>query len=196
METIDIPSEVIQWKFGGATGNLRSNAHYQNNKGLSLHNETKGSYLNYKDEIGMDLGFGSAEQKKYHLHIPDGSEREIRCGEPISLANGGGRSHIHYYHTAVGINLGWSVAPHFEWQVFAAGVKSGAPIPAGSRCALFNLKVEPKPDWLIHFKRPGGDIGWTTSPHWYDALTDQAKHLLKEAGEKAAVQGMMMLVGG
>ena len=184
---MDIPDKVMQWKFGNAAGNLQSTAKYVNDKGLSLYSVVHKQYLNWhKETLGINLGFTGQTQTKWHLHVPDGKKRDILCGEPIALANGGGDPYLNYHHRTVGINLDWAAKGDPQWRIFAKGVEVGKPIPIGATCAIHNEKVEPDPDFLVHFERPGGDIGWTTSPHWYDGLTAAAKTAIKAAAIKAA----------
>ena len=47
-------------------------------------------------------------------------------------------------------------------------------MPTDGWIAILNEKVEPDPDFLIHFGRPGADIGWTTSPQWWETMLDTA----------------------
>jgi hypothetical protein len=83
----------------------------------------------------------------------------IHYGDLVALANGGDPSFIRYAERTWGINLDWSEAPVYEWQVL--GASSDKVVTTGARVALYNT-VSKEP--LIFFDRTvGGDIGWPSS---------------------------------
>jgi hypothetical protein len=85
-----------------------------------------------------------------------------------------------------GINLEWTNNPVYEWRIFRADGEKGKPIPTDSPVAIANDKVEPEADFLIYFDRPvGADVGWTTSPTFWDTVLDEAgKKAVAAAKEK------------
>jgi hypothetical protein len=75
----------------------------------------------------------------------------------------------------------------YEWRIFGADSTMGRPIPENTPVALVNDNVKPDPDFLVHFDRTvGTDIGWTTSPGFWDHAGDLA--------QKAAVAAAIWLV--
>ena len=167
---MEIPKEVIVWQFGGIKGNIRSENNYQNNKGYNLFCSTNKKNLIWKrGMVSINFDYSSSPQYKFHLHLPDKRQREILTGETFALANGGGDPYLFYKERKIGINLNWGSKPSFEWRIFTASGKIGEPIPEGTFCALVNLKVSPKPDFLIFLEKhvpKEVDLGWTTSPTW------------------------------
>jgi hypothetical protein len=108
----------------------------------------------------------------------------IRYGEIIALGNGEQPSFIRYEHRTVGVNLGWSESPVFEWKIL--GGKPGELVRTGEWVALFNMRSESHGECLIYFDRTvGGDIGWPSSKTWSDQIeqrvTDEAWSLLRDA---------------
>jgi hypothetical protein len=170
-----IPDHVLVWQFGGKAGNLSSQARLASaSDGYNLLLRTNNKYLTYDNGsvAGINVGYTSDPgNKRIHFRLPDNSEREILTGEPVAFGIGGDPAFLCYQNQSVGINLVYSKTPVFEWRigVVASGQK-GEPIPLGAWVALLNERVQPEPDFLVYFSRPGGppiggaDIGWTTSP--------------------------------
>ena len=55
---------------------------------------------------------------------------------------------------------------------------------------MLNVNVKPDPDFFIYFNRPpgtGSDIGWTSSPGFWDQVGSLAEKIAVEAIKKAAV---------
>jgi hypothetical protein len=190
---IDVPAEVVVWTFGGLAGNLRSENNYENNQGYSLHCETNGEYLIWeKDQLSVNLGFDSKPQTKVHFHLPDGTEREILSGELVAFGIGGGDAYLYYGQQRFGINLKWSKKPLYQWRILRADGQLDAPISVGTQCTLYNEKVDPDPDFLIHLEKHAPrvvDLGWTSSPDWImDGLKGAARVAI-EALVKAKTSG-------
>ena len=132
------------------------------------------------------MDFISSQEWKTHFSLPDGAERDILSGESVALGIGGGEAFLYYNHRPVGINLDWSEKPKFEWRII--GGEPGTPIPYDSPVAIMNDSVKPSADFLIYFQRPPGmaDIGWTTSPEFWDQVLN--------AGEKALTKAALALL--
>ncbi len=188
MTQIDIPEIVKVWKLGGDTGNVRSNNKYQNNAGYNLFCTTNNKYLTWKKvPIGINLDFiSNAGEKKVHFRLPDGKEREIVSGELLALGIGGGEAFLRYARRDLGINLKWSASPIFEWKIYSGNGEVGKPISFGDPLALVNMKVEPSADFCIFFDRPPGmaDVGWTTSPEFWNKVANVAIKTAIEAARK------------
>jgi hypothetical protein len=173
----DVPASVRVWKIGAHQANVRSWNNYKNNQGYNLFCTSNGKYLTYKKvPVGVNLSFETSGDNKTHFRLPDNLERDILSGEPVALGIGGSPSFLRYKESHVGINLDWSESPIFEWRIFGTDTEVGKPIPENTPVALLNDKVKPSPDFLIYFERPVGvDIGWTTSPGFWDHVGDLAE---------------------
>jgi hypothetical protein len=181
MSNIEVPESVKVWKIGDGSANVRSWNNYTNNQGYNLFCQSSGQFFTYmKVPLGINLGYTSDPSvRKTHFRLPDGMERDILSGESVAFGIGGGEAFLRYAHRDVGINLKWNQEPVFEWRIFGSNNQVGTPIAESSLVAIVNDKVEPKPDFLIYFGRPPGmaDVGWTTSPGFWDHVMNFAdKH--------------------
>lgn len=193
---IEVPEGVKVWKIGRDSANIMSWNNYTDNQGYNLFCQSNGRYLTWKKvPIGINLDYtDDSNVNKTHFRLPDGTEREILSGESVAFGIGGGEAFLHYAHRDVGINLEWSANPVFEWRIFGANNQIGTPIQENSLVAIVNDKVEPSPDFLIYFERPPGmaDIGWTTSPGFWDQVTGFLdKHKVELA--QAAIEALKAL---
>jgi hypothetical protein len=110
------------------------------------------------------------------------SEEPIRFGETIALGNGGDPSFLRYEERPVGINLGWSKTPVFEWKLL--GGKIGDPVYTQEWIAIYNSKAE-NGECLIFFDRTvGGDIGWPSSKTWGEQFGERFWKEVKEQALK------------
>jgi hypothetical protein len=190
MSSLTIPEKVLVWNFGGKPGNLRSQNNYADNGGYNMLCRGNNKFLTWKTvPLGINLDYVSdAGVKKTHFALPDKQEREILTGEPIALGIGKGEAYLRYAHRTIGINLEWSQNPVYEWRIFDSSAEKGKPIATDSWVAIVNDKVEPSADFLVYLDRdPMGvaDIGWTTSPDFwegvFDATAEAAVRALKRA---------------
>jgi hypothetical protein len=183
-DKLEIPTVVAQWQFGGKSGNLRAQNTYDTNEGYTLFCKDNGQFFTYaKPRFSINVGFASNNRdKKVHLRLPSGQENEIRTGDLIAFGLGGGDAFFRYAKRTVGINLEYSKKTVFEWRIFDETGEFERPIAMGTSVAIVNINVNPSPDFFIYFKRPAGaDVGWTTSPGWWDKikkLTPLAKKAL------------------
>ena len=177
--SIEIPNEVLVWRFGGKPGNVRSQNTYTGNSGYNLFCQTNGAYLTYIDQpIGMNLGYEkTGKERKVWFRLPDNQERDLVTGEPVSFGIGGGNAFMKYVHRNVGINLDFVSELRHEWRIYLPGGEPGQPIPTGAMVAIVNDRVEPTKDFLIHLNRAPGqaDVGWTTSPDWWNNVEPAVK---------------------
>jgi hypothetical protein len=192
MANIDVPETVRVWKIGVDQANVLSWNNYTDNQGYHLFCITNGKYLTYgKVPLGINLTYRDQGDNKTHFRLPDGQEREILSGESVALGIGGKPAFLYYKPRDVGINLAWSENPIYEWRIFGADGELGKPIPENTPVALWNDKVEPDPDFLIKFNRPAGtDIGWTTSPGFWDHVGSLAEKYAADAA-KAAIMAII-----
>lgn len=189
MSTIHVPNSVKVWKIGKDAANVQSWNNYTNNQGYGLLCLTNGKYLTWeKVPVGINLNYVPAESSKIHFRLPDNAEREILSGESVAFGIGLGEAFLKYQRRDLGINLAWSTVPVFEWRIFAGDV--GTPIPENAPVAIVNDTVQPSPDFLVFFNRPPGmgtDIGWTTSPGFWDHVTDFAEKHAADVAKAAIV---------
>jgi hypothetical protein len=184
MSEIAVPDSVKVWKIGVDAANVMSWNNYTNNQGYHLFCMTNGKFLTHeKMTFGVNLGFKGAGDNKTHFRLPDNQERQILSGESIALGIGGKPSFLRYKSRDVGINLDWSETPVFEWRIM--GPELGQPIPENTPVAIINDKVTPDPDFLIYFKRVAGtDIGWTSSPGFWDHFVSVAEKVAVKAAKE------------
>ena len=196
MANLEIPEKVKIWKLGGKTGNIVSQNNYSDNTGYNLFCQSNNKYLTWKKvPVGINLDFISdVAVKKTHFRLPDGQVREIKSGELVAFGIGGGEAFLKYAHRTLGINLEWKQEPIYQWRIFGANSQLGTPIAADSPVAIVNDKVEPSPDFLIYFDRPPGmaDVGWTTSPDFFNKIVSAAEKVAIEA----AKTGLKSLLAG
>ncbi|UKT64508.1 hypothetical protein [Pedobacter mucosus] len=174
-----INEEVVMWKFGGRSGNLKSNEHYQNNQGYSLYCKENRQFLIWeRGQLSINFNFSNTSQQKFHLSLPDNQEREILTGEPFALGNGGGDPYLRYGKQNFGINLKWVAEPLYEWKIFDASGVAGKPISLSSYYAIYNTKVKPSADFLIFLEKYYPrvvDLGWPSSPSALDTAIKVGK---------------------
>lgn len=193
MSSLTVPEQVLVWKISGKPGNVKAQNKYSAHSGYNLLCRTNQKYLTYVDaSAGVNLGYiTNAGDKKVHFRLPDNSEREILTGEPFALGIGGNPSFLKYAHRTVGINLEYSTQPVFEWRIYESSSESGKRIATESWIAIVNEKVEPALDFLVYLDRPAGaDVGWTTSPKWWDKIADLAAKAAIEAAKSAIVAAL------
>jgi len=169
---MEVSEEVVIWKFGGKSGNLKSNDHYVNNQGYNLHCRDNNKFLIWeRGQLSINLTFSAISQQKFHFSLPDGKEREILTGEPVAMANGGGDPYLRYGKQHVGINLKWVAEPLYEWRIYDATGVDGKHIETGKNYALYNVKVKPQADFLIFLEKyypKVVNLGWPSSPSLLD----------------------------
>ena len=184
--TADIPEVVKIWKIGGGSGKLSAINNYQDNHGANLFCTKNNKYLSWKKmPVGINLDFISqATVKKVHFKLPDGKERPILSGEMVAFGIGGGEAYLQYAERDLGVNLKWNKKPIFEWKLYSG--PAGSPIEYGAPVAIVNIRVKPAADFLIYFDRPAGhaDVGWTTSPQFWNNLANAAIKKGLEAAKK------------
>ena len=170
-----IPEQVVVWRIGGKGGSVRSQDEYTAHSGYNLLCRTNQQYLTYVKHShglgGINLGYiSNPAEKKVHFRLPDGREREVLTGEPVALGIGGSPSWLQYASQPVGINLKYNDKPLYEWYFYGPSGAKSEPIQTDSWIAIINERVRPEPDFLVYMDRPGADVGWTTSPEFWDAV--------------------------
>jgi hypothetical protein len=96
---------------------------------------------------------------------PSGTNEPLKNDELVAInVRGGG--FLKYESRSVGINLGWSSKPVYEWQIKGASGNVQMPQPV----QLFNTKEQ---DFMIYGERPLGiNLRWVNSApaSWTDAI--------------------------
>lgn len=181
-----------QWKFNaGSTQPLVPKASFSGpaNRNLSLKNSRVRKLLQWEHQtFGINLGWTDdaepATVKKvtrWFLTRRGTSTAPVTYGELLALGYGTSPSYVEYEKRTVGINLGWSDSPCFEWKLL--GGPHGHPVRAGEWLAIYNKKAG---ECLIYFDRSaGGDIGWPSSQTWTDQLGDILTDAVKEYADEA-----------
>jgi len=175
-------------------------------RNYAIKNKQNRKYLQHEDQTwGINLGWTDDATDKTGLRVSrwffirqSDSSEPLKYGETISLANGKQPSFVNYERRPVGINLGFSNSPSFEWKIL--GGKPGTLVRTKEWVALYNLKSE-KGEPLIHFNRTAGaDIGWPSSKTWsdqfYAELKEEFKKLKKEAWETAKREAIKAIIAG
>jgi len=150
-------------------------------------------FLQYEEQqFGINLGWTddaspatARRVARWFVTLQGNTDRAVRYGDVIALANGKGDSFVRYAVRTWGINLDWSHNPVFEWQLL--GGRTGQPVARGQYLAIYNRKVR---RFFVYFDRNvGADIGWDDSQRWEDTLPDlvwkKVKELVDEYGEDA-----------
>jgi hypothetical protein len=156
-------------------------------RNFSLKNDDAKKYLQYESQtFGINLGWtdnaepATAEKvAKFFLNRPGTDSSPVMYGELVAIAWGGAKPpYIRYEHRTIGVNLGWSESPVFEWKIL--GGKIGTPVRTREVFALYNIKSEGG-EFLINFDRSlGGDLGWPSSQTYEDRIKEMASDLAKK----------------
>lgn len=141
-------------------------------RNYNLRNKVTHHYLQHEHQTwGINLGWtddGSdhtgARVANWFFARRTPSDKPLFYGEEVALGNGGIPSFIRYEHRTIGVNLGWSQTPDYQWKIL--GGRIGDPINTGDMVALYNEKSDGG-ECLVYFDRDaGGDIGWPSSRSW------------------------------
>jgi len=196
-----IVQEYKQWMLGATRSRtvVKGKARFSDAAELNfdLKNRIIVRYLQHEEQkFGVNLGWTDDATNQTGQHVArwfftkkNGKQEPILYGETIALANGGEPSFLKFEHRTVGINLGWSDLPSFEWMLL--GGKIGTPVSTQDWLAIYNSKSEGG-ECMIYFDRTvGGDIGWPSSSTW----TDQLKGLAWEKVRREALDYMKKFAG-
>jgi hypothetical protein len=197
MGQIKVPTSVLVWTFGGKPGNVSSQNVYTDNSGYNMVCRMNKKNLTWnKRPMGINLDWTTdMNVKKIHFRVQDKKEREIRTGEHVAFGLGMGDAFLYYAERDIGINLKWASEPHYEWMIIGADGTVGQPVKTGQPYAVINEKVKPDPDFLVYLDRPMpgvADIGWTSSPDFWDKIVDSTERLAMQAAKK----GVAGLIAG
>jgi hypothetical protein len=190
-----LADDLKQWMIGSA-GTLQPKRKFDGRpeRNFNLRGLKLDKYLQHEEQrFGINLGWTddasaktAAKVTRWFFARESSDDGALRYAETVALGNGGDPSFVRYENRTVGVNLGWSKTPVYEWKI--VGGTAGTPVQAGQKVALFNEKAN---ECLIYFDRTaGGDIGWPTSQRWEDQLKSLAVKAGKEAAKKAVLAAL------
>lgn len=156
-------------------------------RSYSLKNSKLSRFLQYeKQKVGINLGWtddasAATEPKvaRWFFTRSGSATGPVAYGEFLAMGYGKSPSYVRHEKRTIGIDLGWSDKPVFEWRLL--GGTAGAPIDNRAWLAIHNEKAG---NFLIHFDRTaGGDIGWPDSRTWGDQAWEAGKkRVLRQLG--------------
>ena len=164
------------WQAMGGNGAIQSGAMF------TLRNVTDKEALKYGSRTwGINLVWDKNMNLNNVKFEKQAGSGDVKYTEPIAInVKGGG--YLKYEKRSVGINLGWSSTPVYEWKV--AGGAENAPVRFGEMFALYN---ERGADAVIYGNRPAGinliwlkDYGKGWLRRAYDAAKGPGKDWLKK----------------
>ncbi|WP_433295571.1 hypothetical protein ACQP2F_36155 [Actinoplanes sp. CA-030573] len=203
-----VATELKQWRIGvDRPGNVLPKRRFEDypDRSYNLKGLKPRKFLQYEEQqFGINLGWTDDAEPatarrvaRWFLARPGTANGPLLYGEPVALANGKDPSFLRYKTRQFGINLDWSHDPVFEWKV--AGGKAGQPVHTADNVAIYNSRVDVEGghgDFFVHFQRQiGANIGWTTSPSWFDQLEQELKKLLPEGIDRAIRAAVLAAFG-
>jgi hypothetical protein len=191
--TATLLDELKQWKISSPSKPLqllpKSSFEGPAERNYTLKNKRVRKFLqNETQRFGINLGWtddaepATARKVARWFFTRNGvSAGSLVYGETVAIGNGRKPSFIRYEKRTVGVNLGWSDAPVFEWKL--VGGPAGLKIDPNQYLAIYNEKAG---EFLVFFDRTaGGDIGWPSSQTWGDQLTAELLEYAKKEALKA-----------
>jgi hypothetical protein len=191
-----LADDLKQWMIGSA-GTLQPKRKFDGRpeRNFNLRGLKLDKYLQHEEQrFGINLGWTddasaktAAKVTRWFFARESSDDGALRYAETVALGNGGDPSFVRYENRTVGVNLGWSKTPVYEWKI--VGGTAGTPVQAGQKVALFNEKAN---ECLIYFDRTaGGDIGGQGRGEESRARRPRALncHLARAGTGNARVQG-------
>ena len=159
-------------------------------RNYSLKGSPPRKYLQWeKQAFGINLGWTGDANPATGLKVlrwffarHDADTGPVKYGERIALGYGIAPSFLRYEERAVGVNLGWTGTPVFEWALL--GGPRGGPVGTSEQRAIHNAKAGTSqvPGVLIYFDRiVGAHIGWPDSQTLWDQVKDKLVGFTSEA---------------
>ena len=191
-----LAEHLKQWAIGGGKDGV-----VVAGWGYTLKCKLNRKFLQYEHQaFGINLGWTddaepeTARKVARWVFVPQDGGTQLAYGEHIAMGFGKEPSFVRYEERSVGINLGWSKTPVFEWRVL--GGPEGEPVHAGKYLVLFNTRASGTGEALIHFDRTAGvNLGWPTSKTWGDQAIDLIVSKLKDEAKKAAYKLLLQGLG-
>jgi len=195
--TATVVEEMKQWKFSNPAKppHLLPKSRFEGpaDRNYTLKNRKTRKFLqSEKQTVGINLGWTedaepatATKVARWFFARSGAGDGPLTYGETVAIGIGKDPSFIRNEKRSIGINLGWSDTPVFEWKL--AGGSAGETIDPNAYLAIYNEKAS---ECLIFFDRTaGGDIGWPSSETWGDQLKGKLLEEAKEAVIKALLSG-------
>jgi hypothetical protein len=193
--TATVVEEMKQWKFSNPAKppQLLPKSSFEGpaDRNYDLKNRKVRKFLQgEKQAFGINLGWTedaepatATKVARWFFARSGAGGGPLTYGETVAIGNGKDPSFIRNEKREIGVNLGWSDTPVFEWKL--AGGSPGTTIDPNAYLAIFNEKAS---EFLIYFDRTvGGDIGWPSSETW----GEQLKGKLLEEAKKAVIEALL-----
>jgi hypothetical protein len=193
--TAALLDELKQWKISNAAkpNRLFPKVTFEGpaERNYTLKNKQVRKFLQHEtQQFGINLGWtddaepATAEKvARWFFARNGGTDGPLTYGEMVAVGNGQKPSFIRYEERTLGINLGWSHQPVFEWRLIGGSL--GRLIDPNSYLAIYNEKAG---EFFVAFDRTvGADIGWPSSQTWGEQLTGE----LLEQAKKAAIKALL-----
>ena len=117
---------------------------------LTLHNRTAKQNLRYgRRNFGINLEWDKAFLSNVQIIHRGAKGLPILYTEDVSIFIKGG-GYLKYEKRSVGINLGWSATPVYQWQIGGDGGNPGDAVGSAHALALYNKVAK---DFLVYDKR-------------------------------------------
>jgi hypothetical protein len=191
--SVAVIEELKQWKFSSPAkpSHLLPKSSFEGPAGrnYNLKNKKVRKFLQgEKQAVGINLGWTddaepatATNAARWFFARKGGGDGPLTYGETVAIGSGKKPSFIRHEERSIGINLGWSDTPVFEWKL--AGGPAGDKIDPNVYLAIYNENAS---EFLIFFDRTaGGDIGWPSSETWGHQLKGELLEQAKEAALKA-----------
>lgn len=165
-----------QWTFdAGESHTLVSIPNFveKSSNTYNLKNSRVRKFLQWENQsVGINIGWTNdaepstaAKVSRWFMTKETSQNTPVHYGDKIAMGYGIAPSYIKYGQRTWGINMVWSTAPAYEWEIL--GGPRGQEVRSGDWVAIYNTRNKQP---LIHFNQTvGGDIGWPTSQTWTDA---------------------------
>jgi hypothetical protein len=192
--------ELKQWKINAPSRPMQilPKASFEGpaDRSYTLKNRKVRKFLQHESQVcGINLGWTDDAEpstankvRRWFFTRAGGGTGPLVYGEYIAIGNGMDPSFIRYEKRTLGVNLGWSDAPVYEWRL--AGGPAGVVVNPDDYLAIYNERAG---EFFIFFDRTRcGDMGWPSSQTWGDQITGE----LLEQVKKAALEALLAAAAG
>jgi hypothetical protein len=166
-------------KFSEGSDHLHNLKSYSQRRFLHWEEQTFGINLGYTDDAEPET---ARKVARWFFARKGSGTGPIVYGEAVAMGFGTEPSFYRYEERSVGVNIGNTGTPTFEWRFIGRPGTAGQPVKTGEWLAIHN---EVEGSFLVYFNRNAGvDLGWPDSQRWGEQLTHMAEDALKEAAKE------------
>ena len=141
-------------------------------KFLQWESQTFGINLGYTDNAEPDT---ARKVARWFFRRSGSGTGPVVYGEAVAMGYGTSPSFYKYEDRALGVNIGNTGTPSYEWRLIGEPGTGGKPVKTGNWLAIYN---DVERDFLIYFNRDAGvDLGWPDSKTWSDQVTGWQRRL-------------------